>query len=227
MRRILAGHSPQPDVPAPTTVLSAAKPSVLLTTAIAFQLVAGILHLVLTPSHLSEALGTGLFFVTIGSAQTLWAVAALRAPFRWHRESGIVLAILPLALYAVTRNFHNPFTGATEGVDAIGFITDAAELLAAFALVASLLLARGDASVGSALGRAALSVLLGAALAGALYGIGFVAAEVFPSLGEGAGGHHDAAASHAHAVAGSSSLDAIAMAGSTNPIRVLMEALRR
>ena len=200
----------------------------LLTTAIAFQLVAGILHLVLTPSHLSEALGTGLFFVTIGAAQTLWAVAVLRARFRWQRESGIILAIIPLALYAVTRNFHNPFTGESEGVDAIGFITDAAELITAIALAASLLSSLGVAPIGPSVGRMSISILLGVALAGALYGVGFVAAEVFPGLGDGAAGHHEAAGNSTahHASDGSGILQAVPGSAAPTPSQGLAEVVR-
>ncbi|MEK6974913.1 MAG: hypothetical protein AABY18_01060 [Candidatus Thermoplasmatota archaeon] len=193
MRRILDASKVAPEPPAPAPTARATGPSVLLTIAIAFQLVAGILHLVLTPSHLSEALGTGLFFATIGASQTLWAVAALRTPFRWYRESGIALAIIPLALYAVTRSFRNPFTGESEGIDAIGFITDAAELVTALVLGGALLSTRGTGAVGPSVGRMVVSILLGVALAGALYGVGFAAAEVFPGLGAGAAGHHESA----------------------------------
>lgn len=114
-----------------------ASPSAGLWTSLAagFMLLAGLLHLLLVESHMAHARGIGLFFLTTGSVQILWAIIYQRLPHRRLGWFGLAaLAIAPTILYVVTRIWTAPWSAGPEAVDMIGVVTQTAQVAAGIAL---------------------------------------------------------------------------------------------
>ncbi|MFA5943534.1 MAG: hypothetical protein WC876_03605 [Candidatus Thermoplasmatota archaeon] len=159
-------------------------------------LVAGILHLTMLNAHLQQARGMGLYFLAVGAAQVIWACLALFRPSQLASRVGLaLLAVAPVALWALTRLFRSPWGIGPEPVDFVSVSTVLLELAAAIVLV------RGRAGLSATdaasprLARRTITVLvvIGLALGAASYG-GAIAAEAsIPWLGEGESGHHDEA----------------------------------
>jgi hypothetical protein len=177
-------------------VLGAARDAGLTVTVgwgVGLMLVAGIIHIVLLPLHIEEARGSGLYMGILGAAQVMWAVLqALRPTRRWAWIGLMALAVQPIAVYAITRVWRQPFSDAAEGVDLMGVLTKTFELAAIPALAHYLALTR---PVGMSAGRAvampvATAIVVGLLLGGALYGAGLAAEDLVPALAEGEGGEH-------------------------------------
>lgn len=152
-------------------------PPAWVTTAIVLQLLAGLLHLVLTPEHMLEAMGTGLFFLAMGSAQVAWALVRLRHTDRRLDDLGVLLVMSVTVVYVLTRSFASPFTGDHEAIDAFGLFTQSCQAGAIIAVLAA------PGSRRSAAHAAAL-VVAGLLLGLALYGAGLAAEALLPGLGQ-------------------------------------------
>lgn len=143
--------------------------------AIAAQALAGLVHMMLTPEHMMQALGVGLFFLAMGSAQVAWAVVRLRHTGRVLDDAGILLAASSMAVYLLSRTIGDPFSGDPEGLEFFGIYTQVLQAAAVACLLA----------VGSRSWRYALTVLAaGILLGGAMYGLGLGASQLFPGLGQ-------------------------------------------
>lgn len=88
------------------------------------SIMAGLIHLAVTPAHFEEWIGYGLFFLVASIAQLIYAVLLLvRRPTRNLLLAGIIGNGLIIALYVVTRTLGIPFFGPEAGeVEPIGVL---------------------------------------------------------------------------------------------------------
>ncbi len=101
-----------------------------------FVLVAGLLHIALVEAHMAHARGAGLFFLTIGILQVLWAFAYMRSPTATMRVLGLTtLTLAPIALYIITRIWRAPWADGPEAVDILGLATQVMQAGAVAGLV--------------------------------------------------------------------------------------------
>jgi hypothetical protein len=111
--------------------------------AAALSLLAGLIHLWVTPEHFEEWWGYGAFFVVAGAAQILYAPIVLLLPTRIVLLLGIVGNLAIVVLYLLTRTVGIPFFGPEAGeVEGVGFVdvcATASEVGIAVALGAALL----------------------------------------------------------------------------------------
>ena len=116
---------------------------VIYAAASALSLVAGLIHLWVTPEHLAEWWGYGAFFLVCASAQALYAaLLPSRRPGQVLLLSGIIGNFAVVTLYVATYTAGIPFFGPhaweVEEVSAIGVAATAAELALIVALVSLL-----------------------------------------------------------------------------------------
>jgi hypothetical protein len=111
--------------------------------AAALSLLAGLIHLWVTPEHFEEWWGYGVFFVVAGAAQILYVPIVLLLPTRIILLAGITGNLAIVVLYLLTRTVGIPFFGPEAGeVEGFGFVdvcATASELGIAVALGAALL----------------------------------------------------------------------------------------
>src|SRR5687767_5508735 len=111
--------------------------------AAALSLLAGLLHLWVTPEHFEEWWGYGAFFVVAGAAQILYAPIVVLLPTRIVLLGGIAGNLAIVVLYLLTRTVGIPFFGPEAGeVEGFGFVdvcATASEVGIAVALGAALL----------------------------------------------------------------------------------------
>jgi hypothetical protein len=111
--------------------------------AAALSLLAGLIHLWVTPEHFEEWWGYGAFFVVAGAAQILYVPIVLLLPTRIVLLLGIAGNLAIVVLYLLTRTVGIPFFGPEAGeVEGFGFVdvcATASELGIAVALGAALL----------------------------------------------------------------------------------------
>src|SRR5215204_6617713 len=109
----------------------------------ALSLLAGLLHLWVTPEHFEEWWGYGAFFVVAGAAQILYAPIVLLIPTRIVLLWGITGNLAIVMLYLLTRTVGIPLFGPEAGeVEGFGFVdvcATASEMGIAVALSAALL----------------------------------------------------------------------------------------
>jgi hypothetical protein len=107
------------------------------------SLLAGLIHLWVTPEHFEEWWGYGAFFVVAGAAQILYVPIVLLLPTRIVLLWGIAGNLAIVVLYLLTRTVGIPFFGPEAGeVEGFGFVdvwATASELGIAVALGAALL----------------------------------------------------------------------------------------
>ena len=85
------------------------------------SLVAALVHLAVTPEHLSEWWGYGVFFLAAALAQGAYAAALLRRPSRRMLLAGILGNSSIVLLYLATRTLGVPPVGPAAGeVEAVG-----------------------------------------------------------------------------------------------------------
>lgn len=94
---------------------------------------AGLIHLMVALEHFAHWWGYGLFFLTVGAAQVVYAVTlSLDDPSRRVLIVGLLGNSLIVALYLITRTLGIPFVGPsaweTEPVGAVDLISKATEL---------------------------------------------------------------------------------------------------
>lgn len=160
-------------------------------------LVAGILHLTMLNAHLAQARGMGLYFLAIGAAQVIWACVALFRPGQLSARMGLaMLAIAPVALWALTRLFRSPWGDAPEPVDFVSVSTVILELAAAVVLIRARAGLSPQDAANPHLARRTITVLvaIGVAFGAVSYGGAMAAEASIPWLGEGEAGHHAAEA---------------------------------
>jgi len=118
-----------------------------------FSILAGAVHGIVTPAHLEEWWGYGLFFLAAATFQVLFGVALLTrainpsdfgAGFARARKvlllSGVGVNVAILALYAITRTTGIPWFGPEAGeVEEVG-VADVIAGIAEVAVVAVLVL---------------------------------------------------------------------------------------
>jgi hypothetical protein len=111
--------------------------------AAALSLLAGLIHLWVTPEHLKEWWCYGAFFVVAGAAQILYIPIVVLWPTRIVLLGGIAGNLAIVGLYLLTRTVGIPFFGPEAGeVEGFGFVdvcATASELGIAVALGAALL----------------------------------------------------------------------------------------
>ena len=111
--------------------------------AAALSLLAGLLHLWVTPEHFEEWWGYGAFFLVAGAAQILYVPIVLLWPTRIILLLGIAGNLAIVVLYLLTRAVGIPLFGPEAGeVEGFGFLdvcATASELGIAVALGAALL----------------------------------------------------------------------------------------
>lgn len=152
---------------------------------------AGILHLVMLPSHLESARGTGLFFFVIGAGQIVWSCLFLMHPTPLLRRIGIVvLTAAPVGLWLLTRLFRSPWGTGPEAADFSSVGTVILQLAAGFVLTAA---TRRDSTpnVAPIAKRAVVLVAVGLLLGGVAYGGALAAEATIPWLGEPEVSHHE------------------------------------
>ncbi len=108
------------------------------------SVLAGAIHLSVTPAHFEEWWGYGAFFAVVAAVQVLYGLAWLGvrpdpALLRPLAASGIGLHLALLVLYLVTRTIGTPMVGPhageTEPVGALDFGSKLIELLLTVSLV--------------------------------------------------------------------------------------------
>jgi hypothetical protein len=89
----------------------------------ALSLLAGLIHLWVTPEHFEEWWGYGAFFLVAAAAQILYVPIVLLLPTRIVLLGGIVGNLAIVVLYLLTRTVGIPVFGAEAGeVERVGFI---------------------------------------------------------------------------------------------------------
>ena len=159
---------------------------------------AGTLHLVYAPIHISASRGQGLFFLALGFAQAGWGAYALQNPTPRSYPMGLAfMAVMPAALYAVTRFAPAPFSNHTEGIDILGASTFLAEGGAALFLCWHAIRQRIQWQHPNIRPFTLALVLVGTGFvaAAALLAVGAGLEEIAPWLGQGESAGHGG---HAH-----------------------------
>lgn len=111
-------------------------------TALAF---AGVIHLVLIPSHFAESFLFGVTFVAIAAFQLSLAAALLRRPGDRTYRLALVGSLLLVAIWAGTRFFGPPTGTGPEDVDIWGVLAVGLELGAVVLLASSVPSLGGEA----------------------------------------------------------------------------------
>ena len=106
--------------------------------AAALSLLAGLIHLWVTPEHFEEWRGYGTFFLAVASAQGFYSVVLLRWPRQLIFYLGIGGNLAIIVLYIVTRTvgipFFGPHAGEVEEVGVVDLCAAMSELALAMAL---------------------------------------------------------------------------------------------
>jgi hypothetical protein len=114
----------------------------------ALLLVAGVIHLVLTPEHFAEHVLYGVFFLCAAVIQLGLAAALVLHPTLWVFRVGVLSSGGLIATWLVTRAIRPPFSEAAEPVTLAGVLASAVEL-SALVLLAVALPVRTGRSTGS------------------------------------------------------------------------------
>jgi len=178
--------------------LAASEGSFLVTLAAALGLVAGVLHLIVTPMHFGEHVAQGLFMVVLGTLQVVWGLAFFRRASAGGFVAGVALALGAILVWVAATLVRAPYSAGAETPEPIAWCTEAVQALTVVVLVVLALRARPlGASAGRALPLVVAALVLGLIAGGGAYGAGLVGEKVAPALGEGAGepmGEHAAGA---------------------------------
>jgi hypothetical protein len=100
---------------------------VLYYAAAATTVIAGILHLIMTPNILNFNANGAILFSVGGAAQIFWAIPMIR---RWGRvwySVGIGGTLVLIAIWTITRMPGNPITGRGAMVNEMGIAVEAME----------------------------------------------------------------------------------------------------
>lgn len=113
--------------------VSQSRISYWLYAAAGFSVIAGLIHISVTPEHIEEWIGFGVFFIVVWTCQLLFAlililVRPVRGEILW---AGILGNLAIIALWVVTRTVGiplGPMAGEIEQVGALDVISKIAEL---------------------------------------------------------------------------------------------------
>jgi hypothetical protein len=123
--------------------LAAERRGPTLYAAAALSLVAGLVHLWVTPEHFEEWWGYGAFFLVAAVAQVLYVPFVLRSPTRAVLLAGIAGNSAIVALYLLTRTtgipLFGPEAGEVESIDLADLCATTSALGISIALSATLL----------------------------------------------------------------------------------------
>ena len=115
----------------------------ILYAAVAFSLLAALIHLWVMPEHFEEWWGYGTFFLISAVAQGAYGAALLRWPRRPLLLLGIGGNVSIIVLYLLTRTvgvpFFGPHAGEVEGVGVVDLFATTSELALVVALLGVLL----------------------------------------------------------------------------------------
>jgi hypothetical protein len=157
--------------------------------------IAGMIHLLISPSHLAHAPAHGIFFALSGLAQVVWAMVYWRYPSKMTFYAGFALTGGMIVLWLLSQILGAPFAQAPEPLDAGAMSSKLAELIALAALVA---LSRAHKKAALAWRQLVIAEALGIALVFGLfsYGVGQATEPLFPSLMHVGGDAHDNSDDH-------------------------------
>lgn len=173
--------------------------------ATAFIVLAGVVHLVVTPIHWAHAPAHGLFFAVVGVLEIAWGVAFWRRPSPALYAVGWVLAGSLVVLWIVTRLWAAPFHGVPEPVDLGGVVCKLAEVLGVVSLVALTVTGASAEAKGNVWRTMAVLLALSVVVGLATYGVGRAVEPLFPALAASHEHAHDAGdAGHSHDTGSSS-----------------------
>ena len=103
-------------------------PTVALVAA-ALSVGAAVVHAIVTPPHLTQAVLYGVFFAALTVAQLGWAVLVVVHPKGWVLAAGAVGNIAVVALWAVTRTVGIPLGAAAGQREGVGVLDTSCCLL--------------------------------------------------------------------------------------------------
>jgi hypothetical protein len=109
----------QDELQVPTAALVAA----------ALSVGAAVIHALVIPPHLSEAVLYGVFFAALALGQVGWAVLVVVRPRTWVLATGAAANLAVLSLWAVTRTAGIPFGVAAGQREAVGVLDTTCGLL--------------------------------------------------------------------------------------------------
>ena len=155
-------------------------------TSIAALALAGVTHLLIVPEHFSHDLAHGTFFILIGIAQLVWAVAFWRSTSPILCWAGLAASGGTIAVWVLTQLILVSVASAAELVGPSVVVSKSSELIGFFALV---VLAGGGQlavhtkwSVARSIGGA---LILSLVFAIGVWGSGHLAEVIFPELVRG------------------------------------------
>ncbi len=160
---------------------------------------AGIIHILIAPSHWQHAPAHGIFFLGAGLIELGWAVAFLHRPSHALSYFGIGMMALLLLLWVLARALPAPFGHGPETIDAWSIVCKLSEVTGAVALGAFVMLGfEGNSSKRAAVQTITLAFLAGLALGALTYAGARAAAPYLPALAavEAADHHHEEADDH-------------------------------
>lgn len=144
---------------------------------------AGLLHLVIAPTHWEHAPAHGLFFVISGLAEIAWAIAFIRRPGLKLSIAGLVMAVGLVVLWAISRIWPAPFGHGPEEIDPYGLICKLTEAVGVLTLALILFQSYLTSSSNSVAWRTLLGVMLVSLLLGWLsYGVARASEPFLPTL---------------------------------------------
>jgi len=164
---------------------------------------AAAIHFGLAPAHFGESRFHGAFFFLSGWLQLGLGMALLLRPSRSVLRAVIVVNVVLLLLWAVSRVTGMPFGDTPWVPESVGYPDVLAVVLEALAVTVGYLLL--TARLGARTVGRAVAVAGGAVLATVL--VGLTTASVAPAL---AGAHSHGAAGHAHAAVGTGHIHTVA-----------------
>lgn len=115
--------------------------SSILNLAAALSIVAGLIHVLVTPEHFTEWWGYGLFFLATVITQLLYAPAVVRWPRQFMLLAGITGNAAIAAMWVISRSIGVPFFGPGAGeIEPVGLL-DVVSTATEIALIAILVFA--------------------------------------------------------------------------------------
>jgi hypothetical protein len=114
-----------------------APPPVWRTAAVVGLAASAVLHAGLAPAHFAETTSHGVFFCVASAVLAVVVAAILAWPSRAAYVAGAGISLALIVLWAVFRIVPPPGASAPEGVDLVGLLTKATELVAMIACAVS------------------------------------------------------------------------------------------
>lgn len=159
--------------------------SVLITDVSRFMIAAGLIHLMIAPSHWGHAPAHGLFFAASGVAEVIWGIAFRLRPSAALSRLGMVMAGAMIALWGITRVFPAPFGDEPGEIDITGLTSKLLEGLSLVALAATIASGAISKELRPSAWRTARKLAITSLIVGGLvYLLAMLAVPLFPGLEE-------------------------------------------